>query len=212
MSSCSGERATRRAGRGRRCACSSDDGPIGWSWRRLLLPKSDRAASSPAKVRNGAGRGRRGVIRVCQLGTGQIRYEWRPRGATGEDDPGRSLVPSAPWTVDSEGRPRRSPLRRQARHRRRGRFAFVSGRGASGALFSCDLKRDGALARRPSPVVVIKYSSRVVLTPGTIRIPRLSRAAGSRLREHRAGSIESHDSQADEQRRRTRGRVFDEEE
>jgi hypothetical protein len=57
------------------------------STNRPLLPKPDRAGSSPVTAGNGAGRGRPGVVRGCPLGTVQDRCEWHAYGTVGEDDP-----------------------------------------------------------------------------------------------------------------------------
>jgi hypothetical protein len=51
-----------------------------------LLAKPDRPAWSPATARNGAGRGRCGVVHDCPLGTSQDRCEWHGSGTAGEDD------------------------------------------------------------------------------------------------------------------------------
>jgi hypothetical protein len=51
-----------------------------------LLPKPDRAGSLPRELVNGAGRGRRWVVRGCPLETGQDRCEWHGSGTAGEND------------------------------------------------------------------------------------------------------------------------------
>jgi hypothetical protein len=56
-----------------------------------LLPKPVRAASTPAKMVNGAGRGRLGVVRGCPFATGKDRCEWQANGMAAEDDPGIRL-------------------------------------------------------------------------------------------------------------------------
>ena len=50
------------------------------SLHRPLLPKPDRGRSSPARMRNDAGRGCFGVARGCPLGTDHDRCEWHGSG------------------------------------------------------------------------------------------------------------------------------------
>jgi hypothetical protein len=74
----SGEAATKdRIGRARQGRSRSRP----WD---SLLAKPDQARSLPAMAGNRAGRGRRGVVRGCPLGTGRDRCEWHASGTAGE--------------------------------------------------------------------------------------------------------------------------------
>jgi hypothetical protein len=65
---------------------------------------------SPARVGNGAGRGRFGLVRGCPLGTGQDRCEWHASGTASEDDVRGSLAEWPSARPQGEARLRRACL------------------------------------------------------------------------------------------------------
>jgi hypothetical protein len=57
-----------------------------------LLAKPVRAGWLPARAGTCTGRGHRGVVPRCPLGTGQYCCEWHASGTAGEDHVARSLA------------------------------------------------------------------------------------------------------------------------
>jgi hypothetical protein len=71
-----------------------------------LLAKPDRAGSLAGDVVIAAGRGRRGLVRECPLGTGHDRCEWHGSGTAGEDDGAHTRRRRLPGRPEGEARPR----------------------------------------------------------------------------------------------------------
>jgi hypothetical protein len=78
--------------------------------RRPPAAKPDRALLSPARVGNGAGRGRFGLVRGCPLGTGQDRCEWHASGTASENDVRGNLAEWPSARPQGEARLRRACL------------------------------------------------------------------------------------------------------